>query len=44
MLERIDRLYLELYIILLNYELGDDKYKSVIISRLAVMGFRNDRG
>jgi hypothetical protein len=29
---------------LLNHELGDDEYKSVIISGLAVMGFREDGG
>jgi hypothetical protein len=29
---------------LLNHELGDDEYESVIISGLAVMGFRDDRG
>jgi hypothetical protein len=29
---------------LLNHELSDDKYKSVIISGLAMMGFYNDRG
>ena len=44
MLERIDRLCLELCIALLNHELGDDEYESVIISGLAVMGFRDDRG
>jgi hypothetical protein len=44
MLERIDRLCLELYITLLNHELGDDEYKSVIISRLVVIGFRDNRG
>src|SRR5277367_6410975 len=43
-LERIDRLCLELCITLLNHELGDDEYESVIISGLAVMGFRDDRG
>ena len=35
---------LELCITLLNYKLGNDKYKSVIISGLAMMGFHNDRG
>ena len=35
---------MELYIVLLNYELGNDKYKSVIISRLAILGFRDNRG
>ena len=29
---------------LLNYELGDNKYKSVIISGLVVIGFYKDRG
>jgi hypothetical protein len=29
---------------LLNHELGDDEYESVIISGLAVMGFHDDRG
>lgn len=29
---------------LLNHKLGDDEYESVIISGLAVLGFRNDRG
>ena len=29
---------------LLNHELGNSEYKSVIISRLAVLGFRDDRG
>jgi hypothetical protein len=29
---------------LLNHELGDDEYESVIISGLAVMGFRDDGG
>ena len=28
----------------MNHELGDDEYKSVIISGLAVMGFREDGG
>jgi hypothetical protein len=37
-------LCLELCIALLNHELGDDEYESVIISGLAVMGFRDDRG
>jgi len=43
-LERIDWLYLELCMSLLNYELGNDEYKSVIISGLAVLGFCDDRG
>jgi len=43
-LKKIDRLCLDLYIALLNYELGDDEYESVIISRLAVIGFRDDGG
>ena len=29
---------------LLNHELGDDEYESVIISGLAVLGFRDDGG
>ena len=29
---------------LLNYELGDNKYKSVIISGLVVIGFHNNKG
>jgi hypothetical protein len=29
---------------LLNHELGNDECKSVIISRLAVLGFRDDSG
>ena len=43
-LEKINRLCLKLYIVLLNHKLGNNKYKSVIISRLAVLGFCNDRG
>jgi hypothetical protein len=43
-LKRINRLCLELCITLLNHKLGDDEYKSVIISELAVLGFRNNRG
>ena len=43
-LKRIDQLCLELCITLLNHKLGNDEYKSVIISRLAVIGFRDDRG
>ena len=35
---------LELYITLLNYKLGNDEYKSVIISRLAVIGYCNNGG
>ena len=35
---------LRLCITLLNYELSDDEYKSVIISGLAVLGFRNNGG
>ena len=35
---------LELYISLLNHKLKDNKYKSVIISRLVVIGFYKDRG
>ena len=38
-LKRINKLCLELCITLLNHELGDNKYKSVIISGLAVLGF-----
>jgi hypothetical protein len=44
MLEKIDRLCLELCISLLNHKLGDNEYESVIISGLAVIGFRKDRG
>jgi hypothetical protein len=33
-----------LCITLLNYKLGNDEYKSVIISRLAVLGFYNNKG
>ena len=44
MLKRINKLCLELCMTLLNHELGDDEYKSVIISGLAVLGFRDDRG
>jgi glutamyl/glutaminyl-tRNA synthetase len=29
---------------LLNHELDDNEYESVIISRLAMMGFHDDRG
>jgi hypothetical protein len=43
-LKKIDQLCLDLYIVLLNHELGDDEYESVIISRLAVIGFRDDGG
>jgi hypothetical protein len=43
-LARIDGLCLELCISLLNQELGDNEYESVIISRLAVIGFRDDGG
>jgi len=43
-LARIDRLCLELCMTLLNYELGNDEYKSVIISGLAILGFRDNRG
>ena len=35
---------MELCIALLNYKLGNNEYKSVIISRLAVIGFRDNRG
>ena len=35
---------MELYIALLNHELGNSEYESVIISRLAVLGFRDDGG
>ena len=35
---------MKLYVALLNHELGDNKYKSVIISGMAVLGFYNDRG
>jgi hypothetical protein len=37
-------LCLRLCITLLNYKLGNNKYKSVIISRLAVLGFCDNRG
>jgi len=43
-LKRIDKLCLELCMTLLNHELGDDEYESVIISGLAVLGFRDDGG
>jgi hypothetical protein len=43
-LKRINKLCLELCITLLNHELGNNKYKSVIISRLAVLGFWDNRG
>lgn len=43
-LKRIDQLCLELCITLLNHKLGDNKYESVIISRLAVLGFQDDKG
>jgi superfamily II DNA helicase RecQ len=43
-LEKIDRLCLRLCIALLNHELGDDEYESVIISGMAVLGFRDDGG
>lgn len=29
---------------LLNYQLGDDEYESVIISGLAILGFYDDGG
>ena len=35
---------LRLCITLLNYELGNDEYKSVIISGLAVLGFCDNGG
>ena len=35
---------LKLVIALLNHELGDDEYESVMISGLAVLGFRDDGG
>jgi hypothetical protein len=38
-LEQIDRLCLEFCMTLLNHELRDDKYKNVVISALAVLGF-----
>jgi hypothetical protein len=44
MLKRIDQLCLDLCMTLLNHELGDDEYESVIISGLAVLGFQDDRG
>jgi hypothetical protein len=37
-------LCLELCIALLNHELGNNEYESVIISGLAVLGFRDDGG
>jgi hypothetical protein len=43
-LEKIDRLCLKLCVALLNHELGDDEYESVIISGMAVLGFRDDGG
>jgi hypothetical protein len=43
-LKRINKLCLELCITLLNHKLGNNKYKSVIISGLAVLGFWNNRG
>ena len=43
-LQKIDQLCLELCMTLLNHELGDDEYESVIISGLAVLGFRDDGG
>src|SRR5271170_4324576 len=42
--ERIDKLCLELCMALSNHELGDDEYESVVISGLAVLGFRDDGG
>jgi hypothetical protein len=44
MLKRINQLCLELCMTLLNHELSDDEYESVIISGLAVLGFWDDRG
>ena len=43
-LAKIDRLCLELCIALLNHELGNSEYESVIISELAVLGFRDNKG
>ena len=43
-LARIDQLCLELCMTLLNHELGNDEYESVIISGLAILGFRDDGG
>jgi hypothetical protein len=43
-LEQIDWLCLEFCIILLNHELEDNEYKSVVISALAVLRFQEDRG
>jgi hypothetical protein len=43
-LQKINQLCLDLCMALLNHELGDDEYKSVIISGLSVLGFRDDRG
>lgn len=43
-MERIDQLCLKLCITLLNHELSNDEYESVIISGLAILGFRDDGG
>src|ERR1700712_2078017 len=43
-LDKIDRLCLTLIITLLDHQFGDDEYESVIISGLAVLGIRDDRG
>jgi hypothetical protein len=41
-LERINQLCLDLRKTLLNYELGNNEYESVIISGLAVLEFQDD--
>jgi hypothetical protein len=38
-LEQINQLYLEFCIILLNYKLKDNKYKSIVINILAILRF-----
>lgn len=40
----IDRLCLQFVMTLLDHQLGDDEYESVIISGLAVLGIREDGG
>ena len=41
---RIQRQVLRLWIVLLNQPLQDNKYKSVLISGLAILGMREDNG
>ena len=41
---RIQRKILRLWIVLFNQPLQDDEYKSIVISRLAVLGIREDDG